>query len=263
MEHIVIVISAALFAALAVNTAMKNLFVKEIVFEFERGLMYRDGKFQKSLEPGTYWFFKFNTRVMKVDIRPKFTIVPSQELMTADNLPVKISLALHSRVVDPVAAINQIDNFWGALYTVAQLALREIVTTQKIDELMISRDAVAEALRESIAPKAAEFGVELISANIRDIMVPGELKKVLSQVVKAQKESQAALEKARGETAALRSLANAARMIESSPALMQLRLLQSIGERTGNTIVYGVPTNGAAVHAATSTKAAPDKTDQE
>ncbi len=96
-------------------------------------------------------------------------------------------------------------------------------------------------LYELTQEKIKELGLELLSVNIKDIMFPGPLKQIFAQVVKARKEGQAALEKARGETAALRNLANAAKMIESNPNLMNLRLIQSLGESSGNTLVLGIP----------------------
>jgi regulator of protease activity HflC (stomatin/prohibitin superfamily) len=240
------IVIASVVVAYSVREIFKNLAVRQTVFEYQRALLYRDGKFIKTLEPGSYWLWKFNTSVTKMDIRPTFLTLPGQELVTVDNMSIKVSLSVNYRIVDPYAAVQMTDSFSAALYTVAQLELRQLIAPMTIDQLMVARPAISEGLQKAIANRAAEFGVEVISADIKDIMLPGEIKKIMTQVVKAQKEAQAALEKTRGETAALRSLANAARMLEASPALMQLRLLQSIGETSGNTIVYGVSANGVA-----------------
>jgi regulator of protease activity HflC (stomatin/prohibitin superfamily) len=122
-----------------------------------------------------------------------------------------------------------------------QLALREIIGNATIDTLLESRNEFSEKLFELTKEKIKELGLELLSVNIKDIMFPGPLKQIFAQVVKARKEGQAALEKARGETAALRNLVNAAKMIESNPSLMNLRLIQSFGESSGNTLVLGMP----------------------
>jgi len=246
-QHSITILStavASIIVAYLVRAIFKNLVVRQTVFEYQRALLYRDGKFIKTLEPGAYWLWKFNTSITKIDIRPTILTLPGQELVTIDSMSVKISLSVNYRIVDPYAAVHMTDSFSAALYTVAQLELRQLVAPMTIDELMVARSSISEPLQKAIANRATEFGIEVASAEIRDIMLPGEIKKIMTQVVKAQKEAQAALEKTRGETAALRSLANAARMLESSPALMQLRLLQSIGETSGNTIVYGVPANG-------------------
>lgn len=255
MMEVAILTITLIIIAFTIAATLPKLLVKSTVFEYQRGLMYRDGKFIKVLEPGSYWIFPFNTKVMYVDVRQMYTVIPSQELLTADSMAVKITLAVQYKIVDAYAAINMVDNYIGALYTVTQLALRDIVSSMKVDELMSARQKVADQLTANVSGKVAEFGLEVISANIRDIMVPGEMKKVMSQVVKAQKEAQASLEKARGETAALRSLANAAKMVEDAPTLMQLRLLQSIGESSGNTVVFGMPANGSALPLAKKAKA--------
>jgi hypothetical protein len=124
------------------------------------------------------------------------------------------------------------------------MALREIVGKEKIDALLENRSNISAKLVELTSGKASESGLKLISADVKDIMFPGDMKKAFAQVVKAQKEGQAALERARGETAALRNLANAARTIDDNPNLLQLRALQALADSSGNTLVLGVP-NGA------------------
>src|SRR5947208_8230625 len=113
-----------------------------------------------------------------------------------------------------------------------------------MDALLDNLAAISPKLMELTSKKASEFGLTLISADVKDIMLAGEMKKAFSQVVKAQKDGQAALEKARGETAALRSLANAARMMDDNPNLLQLRALQAFADSGGNTLVLGLP-NGS------------------
>ena len=114
-----------------------------------------------------------------------------------------------------------------------QLALREIVGGTKIDELLEARDGIGARLIELAAGPMGDLGLRLLGADIKDVMFPGELKKIFAQVAEARQEGMAALEKARGETAALRNLANAARMVESNPALLQLRTLQAVAGTAG------------------------------
>jgi regulator of protease activity HflC (stomatin/prohibitin superfamily) len=127
------------------------------------------------------------------------------------------------------------------------MALREIVGKEKIDVLIENRAGIGGKLMELTSGKAAEMGLKLISADVKDMMFPGEMKKAFAQVVKAQKEGQAALERARGETAALRSLANAARTMDDNPNLLQLRALQALADSSGNTLVLGLPNNTVPV----------------
>jgi regulator of protease activity HflC (stomatin/prohibitin superfamily) len=121
------------------------------------------------------------------------------------------------------------------------MALREIIGKEKVDVLLENRSGVGGKLMEMTQSKISDMGVKLISADVKDVMFAGEMKKAFAQVVKAQKEGQAALERARGETAALRSLANAARTMDDNPNLLQLRALQALTDSPGNTLMMGLP----------------------
>jgi len=153
----------------------------------------------------------------------------------------KASLAAEFQVADPNVAINKNSNFRNSLYLSLQMALREIVGKEKIDTLLENRAGISGKLMELTSQKASELGLKLILADVKDIMFPGEMKKAFAQVVKAQKDGMAALERARGETAALRSLANAARTMDGNPNLLQLRALQALADSSGNTLVLGLP----------------------
>jgi regulator of protease activity HflC (stomatin/prohibitin superfamily) len=159
----------------------------------------------------------------------------------------KVSLAARYEIVDPNIAVNTVQNCREALYLELQLALREIIGTATIDDVLKSRNEFSQRLMELTKQKIHALGLKLLAVNIKDIMFPGQLKHIFAQVVNARKEGQAALEKARGETAALRNLANAAKMLESNPNLLQLRLLQAIGESSGNTLVLGMPSQMTTV----------------
>ena len=116
-----------------------------------------------------------------------------------------------------------------------------MISTSKADELMENRAGFAEKIRGLAEPQVQRLGLKLLAADLKDLMISGDLKKSFARVVRARKEGEAALERARGETAALRSLANAARMLQDNPQLMQLRMLQAMGESAGNTLVVGLP----------------------
>ncbi len=211
------------------------------VLEYEKGLMYSQGKFSKTLEPGQYWYTPFLTIVQKLDLRPRFVSITGQEVLSSDGVTLKISLAAHYEITDPVAATNKAQNFQDALYLELQIALRKIVGAADIDSVLKSRSEFSKKLMEMTETKARSLGLKLISVHVKDILFPGKLKEVFAQVVSARKEGLAILEKARGETAALRSLANAAKMIEANPHLIQLRLVQSLGQSSGNSLVFGIP----------------------
>jgi regulator of protease activity HflC (stomatin/prohibitin superfamily) len=216
-----------------------------IVYEYQRGLRYTKGRYVGTLDPGRYWIASKSSAIVPVDVRPEFITIQGQDVLSADGVTLKVSLAAEFQVADPNIAINKNSNFRGSLYLTLQMALREIVGKEKIDAILENRAGVSARLLELTSQKAGELGLKLISADVKDIMFPGDMKKAFAQVVKAQKEGQAALERARGETAALRSLANAARTMDDNPNLLQLRALQALADSTGNTLVFGLP--GGAV----------------
>jgi len=217
----------------------KYIFRSIVVYEYEKGVQYHKGKFVKVLDAGKHWFIRFSTSVIKVDIRPRFTTIPGQELISSDGVTLKVSLAANFEVVDPAVAINKVQNYADALYVELQIALREIIGNANIDDVLEKRNEFSKRLLELTESKAQVIGLKLHSINIKDIMFPGELKQMFAQIVKARKEGLAALEKTRGETAALRNLLNAAKLLEGNPLLVQLRAMQS----SGNTFVFGMPSN--------------------
>lgn len=217
------------------------------IFEHQKGLKYSRGRHAGTLGAGQYWILPAYTSIVPVDIRPEFITIPGQDVISADGVTLKISLAAEYEVADPHQAINKTANYRNALYLTLQMALREIVTTEKIDDLMQNRSTIGKKLMESSATKAKEFGVNLKQVDVKDVMFAGEMKRAYAQVVKAQKEGQAALERARGETAALRNLANAARVMDDNPNLLQLRALQAFSDSPGNTLVFGLPNSAVPI----------------
>jgi regulator of protease activity HflC (stomatin/prohibitin superfamily) len=237
MTQLLIALLVLAIAALYVRARLR----KVTIFEYERGLLYVGCRFRSLLEPGQYWIWVPSRTVTKVDVRPRIVAVPGQEVLTADGIAVKVSLVAQYRVADAVTAVNAQASYESALYTELQLAIRRLISAESIASLLEKRPAMAADLTEATKAGAARLGLELVQADVRDLTLPGELKKLFTQVTKARQEGLAALERARGETAALRSLANAARLVSDNPALMQLRLLQVVGEQSGNTVVLGVP----------------------
>jgi regulator of protease activity HflC (stomatin/prohibitin superfamily) len=229
-----------LVAVLAVILFKVMPFKRVTVIQYQKALKYTKGVYVATLGPGQYWIWPTFTSIVPVDVRPEFITILGQDVVSADGVTLKVSLAAEFEVADPNVAINKNANFRTSLYLTLQMALREVVGKEKIDALMENRSAIGARLMELTSGKASEYGLKLMSADAKDLMFPGEMKKAFSQVVKAQKEGQAALERARGETAALRSLANAARMMDDNPNLLQLRALQALADSSGNTLVLGV-----------------------
>ncbi len=242
MEYVIaaiVVVSIAVFLRFGIR--------RITIIEYEKGLKYTRGKFDTVLEPGQYWYTPFFVLIRKLDVRPRFVSITGQEVLSSDGVTLKVSLAASFAIADPNVAVNKIHNFQEALYIELQLALREIVGSSEIEAVLENRGELSKKLMEMTMDKVKEFGLRLVSADVKDIMLPGKLKEIFAQVVSARQEALAALEKARGETAALRNLANAAKMLDTHPNLMQLRLIQTLGESSGNTLILGVPPQAAPV----------------
>src|SRR5713226_3863089 len=256
---------AVVLVAVLLLVAIKVAPIRRVtIYEYQKGLKYTKGRYVSTLNAGQYWVFSTFSSIVPVDIRPQFVTIQGQDLLSADGVTLKVSLAAEFQVADPNVAINKNASFQNSLYLTLQMAVREIVGKEKIDSLIENRAGFSSKLMELTSGKATEFGLKLISADIKDIMFPGEMKKAFAQVVKAQKEGQATLEKARGETAALRSLANAARMMDDNPNLLQLRALQALADSGGNTLVLGLPSGSVPlVERAEKTSVPPRKEPKE
>ncbi len=224
-----------------ISSTVRAYLRKEIILEDNRGLLYKDGKFAKLLEPGAHWINPSKHTLTRVDIRPRALQIPGQEILCKDNVGIKISVTGRIKLVDPHLAYHCDADWYWTCYARIQIELREVTGSMTLEELLTQRDKISPQVLERSAPKCKELGAELLELNIRDIMLPGELKLAYTQVLKARKEGEAALEKARGESAALRNLANAAKVMEDNPALLQLRALHAMSESKGGTIVLGLP----------------------
>jgi regulator of protease activity HflC (stomatin/prohibitin superfamily) len=250
----------AVLVAAVLLVAIKVVPIKRVtVYEYQKGLKYTHGRYVATLNPGQYWILSSFSSVVPVDTRPQFVTIQGQDVLSADGVTLKVSLAAEYQVADPHVAINRNASFQNSLYLTLQMAVREIVGKEKIDTLIENRAGFSSKLTELTSGKAAEYGLKLILADIKDIMFPGEMKKAFAQVVKAQKDGQAALERARGETAALRSLANAAKMMDDNPNLLQLRTLQALAETGGNTLVLGLPSGSVPMVTRTEKTSVPSR----
>jgi regulator of protease activity HflC (stomatin/prohibitin superfamily) len=222
------------------------MFVAAQIREFERGLLYREGRFVRVLGPGRYrlWRLIRHESVTVVDTRWTTLSINGQEMVTADKISLRLNLVANYRVVDPEAAVHAVADYRAQLYQELQLALRETVSTTALDDLMAQKALLAGALRDAAAPAAAAYGVELASVGVKDVVLPGDVKRMLAQEAEAERAGRAALVTARSETATTRNLVNAARLLAENPALMRLREMQSLVEvarEPGNTVVLTLP----------------------
>jgi regulator of protease activity HflC (stomatin/prohibitin superfamily) len=192
------------------------------------GLFFKDGRHQATLGPGAHGLWKgvAKARIQDVDLREQVVDVAGQDIMTADKVTLRLNAVVTYKVADPLKAVTAVEDHRQALYREAQLALRAAVGTRELDVLLGDKDVVAAELAGSVRARAAEFGVEVVALGIRDVILPGDMKELMNKVTEARKAAEATLITRREETAAMRSQANTARILENNPTLMRLRELE-------------------------------------
>ena len=204
--------------------------MKMIVEAYEKGLRFRDGRFVEVLEPGRYRIARFfvKERIEKVDLRQRTLILNGQEMMTLDKVTLRLTSLVTLRVKDPVAATLKVDNYAAQIYSDVQLALRYHIGALELDALLSAKSRLGERILEEVKLTADGYGVEVLNVGLRDIVLPGEMKAILNQVMEAKKKAEASLITRREEIAATRSLANTAEMLAKNPALMKLKELEAL-----------------------------------
>ncbi len=191
-------------------------------------LLMRDGRHIDTLAPGTYalWKDAGRLRVWHVDLREQVLDVAGQDIMTADKVTLRLNAVVTYKVADAAKAVTSVEDYAQALYREAQLALRAVIGTRELDALLADKDAVARELDEMVRQRVASFGLEIVSLGIRDLILPGEMRNLMNRVTEAKKAAEANLIARREETAAMRSQANTAKILEANPMLMKLKELE-------------------------------------
>lgn len=194
------------------------------------GVLFIDGRYADLLGPGLYAFWKgvADVRVVEVDLRETSLDVSGQEIMTADKVTLRLNALVTYRVDDPRKAVCSVDDAKSALYREAQLALRAVVGARDLDALLGDKDVVAREVEEGLRRRAAELGLSVLSAGVRDIILPGDMKELMNKVTEARKAAEANIVTRREETAAYRSQANTAKLLADNPVLMRLRELEAL-----------------------------------
>jgi regulator of protease activity HflC (stomatin/prohibitin superfamily) len=244
--------AAILVVALVIAAVVRTFVRVTVVHEHERGLRYRGGRLAGLTQSGAHVTVRPFSEIQVLDVRPAIVPVDGQEILTADGVVAKISLAARYVVGDAVAAVTRDADFRRTLYLLLQLALRDAITARTLEEVLAARRQLGPEVRDACAARLGEIGLELLEVEVRDVMLPAELKRAYAGTVAARKDGEAALERARAETASLRSLANAGHMLDENPGLLQLRILERLGESSGATVIYGVPEGAVALRPAPS-----------
>ncbi|MCB1512620.1 MAG: slipin family protein [Hyphomicrobiaceae bacterium] len=206
--------------------------------------MIKDGKIIETLSKGRHVFWNNVGQVTwkTIDRREQVADVAGQEIMTKDKVTLRVNLLVAYQVVDSLRAVTVVSDHAQALYREAQLFLRAAVGTRTLDALLADKESVSGEVRSALALRAKDFGVAIKSVGLKDIILPGEMKTILNQVIEAEKSAQANLIRRREETAAARSQANTAKLLAENPTLARMKELEQLAEvlaGTRSTFVFG------------------------
>jgi regulator of protease activity HflC (stomatin/prohibitin superfamily) len=217
-------IIAAIIAGATVNAGVK------VDREYERGVMFRLGRFQKIKGPGLYFTIPILDQRNQVDIRTKTVDIAPQEAVTADSVTIKINAVLYYRIIDPMKAINRVENYQVAVYQAAMTTLRNIVGQHNLDDLLKSRDKINAKIQEIVDEITEPWGVEIERVELKDVEIPISMQRVMAMEAEAMREKRARLIKAEAEQEASNLLGQAAQEMMKNPAALELRRLQMLTE---------------------------------
>src|SRR5438477_7761775 len=201
-----------------------------ILREYERGVIFRLGKLLGAKGPGLIFLIPVVDRIVKMDLRVVTIDVSKQEVMTRDNVPVTVDAVVYFRVVDPIAAVVKVENFWKATSLIAQTTLRSVLGQAPLDDLLSQRDVINLKLQEIIDRQTEPWGVKVTAVEVKDVALPDSMKRAMAKQAEAERERRAKIVNAEGEFQAAEKMVQAASMISKEPIALQLRFLQTMRE---------------------------------
>lgn len=237
-------VSEEMSSYLLMHTSLMGYVRTYPVESYQKGLLYIDGKFVKYLEPGVYRYWKSDkiAAVKTIDTRVQYVDISGQEILTSDKAGIRINFSAQYQVADIEKAVIDTKDYENQLYTIIQLALREYVGTMSLDELLESKESVGPYILKACKAGMEAIGVDLVSGGIKDIILPGDVKAIMNQVLIAEKKAQANIIMRREETASTRSLLNTAKLMEQNTMLMKLKemeYMEKIADKVGEISVNG------------------------
>jgi len=236
---VIIVVVLALLLVLFLISAIR------VVREYERAIVFRLGRlFPDPKGPGLFILIPVIDRMIKVDLRTITLTVPPQEVITKDNVPVRVNAVAYFRIVDPKAAIVQIENFMVATSQIAQTTLRSVLGQHVLDELLSEREKINAILQGIIDEATAPWGIKVSIVEVKDVEIPQGMQRAMARQAEAERERRAKVINAEGELQASEKLAQAAAIIGREPAAIQLRYLQTVNEiasENNSTTIFPIP----------------------
>ncbi len=201
-----------------------------ILREYERGVVFRLGKLMAPRGPGIVILIPFVDKMVRMDLRVVTIDVSKQEVMTRDNVPVTVDAVVYFRVVDPVASVVKVENFWKATSLIAQTTLRSVLGQAELDELLAHREKINLTLQEIIDRQTDPWGVKVTAVEVKDVVLPEGMKRAMAKQAEAERERRAKVVNAEGEFQAAEKMVQAAAMMSKEPIALQLRFLQTMRE---------------------------------
>jgi regulator of protease activity HflC (stomatin/prohibitin superfamily) len=218
------IVVALILAAIVLPQALR------ILREYERGVIFRLGKLFGAKGPGLIFLIPVVDRIVKMDLRVVTIDVAKQEVMTRDNVPVTVDAVVYFRVVDPIAAVVKVENFWKATSLIAQTTLRSVLGQAELDELLSHREKINQTLQEIIDRQTDPWGIKVTAVEVKDVVLPDGMKRAMAKQAEAERERRAKIVNAEGEFQAAEKMVQAAAMMSREPMALQLRFLQTMRE---------------------------------
>lgn len=212
--------------------------------QYEKGVKFTFGKFSSVMEPGWRLVWPVIQTYQKVDVRVKAVDVPDQNAITRDNVSVKVNAVIYYKVSDAPKSVIEVEDFRYAISQYAQTTMRNIVGEVTLDELLSSRDKIADRIREIVDKETDAWGLKVNNVELKDVSLPAEMERTIGKQAEAEREKRAVIINSEGELAASENIAKAAQMLAATPGALHLRTLQSINDMSSdqsNTVVYMVP----------------------
>jgi regulator of protease activity HflC (stomatin/prohibitin superfamily) len=217
----------------------------KVAREYERGIVFRLGRlFPEPKGPGLFLLIPIVDRMVRVDLRTITLQIPPQEVITKDNVPVRVNAVAYFRIVDPKAAIVQVENYMVATSQIAQTTLRSVLGQHQLDELLSEREKINTILQGIIDEQTAPWGIKVSIVEVKDVEIPQGMQRAMARQAEAERERRAKVINAEGEFQASERLKDAANVIEEHPVALQLRYLQTLlelGSSQSTTIVFPAP----------------------
>lgn len=212
--------------------------------EYERGIKFSQGKFHSIMTPGWKIVLPIIESYKKIDVRTKAVDVPEQDTITKDNISVRVNAVIYYKIFDAGKALLEVENFYYAVSQLAQTTMRNAIGSVTLDELLIEREKLSESICKIIDEATDPWGIKVENVELKDVVLPEEMKRVMAKAAEAEREKAAVITKAAGEVEASNNLAKAAKTMAETPGAMHLRTLSTLNDLSSdqsNTIIFCVP----------------------